>query len=214
MKQAASVSLPPQVPFSSHSFGGDAWLYRSLFGGMRHGFFVEVGAGNGSSGPSHWLQVAAGWRGMLIEGDDGEQRILLVWRWAGVPLTVCSFKFNMARCVPTAARTAALPTASAHQLSTIVRPAFHARPAGAYRQLSRSRPDAICLHAAVCGGRFGTVHWASRAQRQQQGRTSGSGGGIWELMPEERRQTLGGGSKSAEGWPTVQCYPLQYILDK
>lgn len=59
------------------------------------------------------------------------------------------------------------------------------------------------------------MHWASRTQQQQQGGFSGSGGGIWELMPEERRQALGSGSKkSAEGWPAVQCYPLQYILDK
>ncbi|PRW60795.1 family methyltransferase [Chlorella sorokiniana] len=58
---------------------------------------------------------------------------------------------------------------------------------GAYRQLSLSRPNAICLHAAVCGGRFGTVHWASRAQQQGSSGASGSGGSVWELMPEERR---------------------------
>jgi hypothetical protein len=87
---------------------------------------------------------------------------------------------------------------------------------GAYRQLSLSRPNAICLHAAVCGGRFGTVHWASRAQQQgSSSGASGSGGSVWELMPEERRQALGGGigTASAEGLPAVHCYPLQYIVD-
>lgn len=91
------MSFSPQMPFSSQGFGGDAWLYRSLFAGMRHGFFVAVGAGNGSSGPSHWLQVAAGWRGMLIEGDEGEQRILLMRRWAGVPHCVRSFNMSTGR---------------------------------------------------------------------------------------------------------------------
>ncbi|KAI7842703.1 hypothetical protein COHA_003634 [Chlorella ohadii] len=143
--------LNETVHFGSQDVGGDAWLYRNLFNKKRNGFFVEVGAGAGGS-PTRSLQAAAGWRGMLIEGD-----------------------------------------------------------AGAYRQLSLARPDAICLHAAICGGRFGTVHWASRAQQQQ---GSGSSGGIWELMPAERRQALRGGEESAQGLPTVQCFPLQYLLDK
>ena len=64
------LRLPQQVPFSSHQLGGDAWLYRNLFYGKRKGFFVEVGAGGGG-GASRWLAAAAGWRGMLIEGDQG-----------------------------------------------------------------------------------------------------------------------------------------------
>lgn len=43
--------------------------------------------------------------------------------------------------------------------------------AGQYANLARNRPDAINLHAAVCGD-FRTVHWHS----------AGSVGGIYEFM--------------------------------
>lgn len=186
--------------FGSQDVGGDAWLYRNLFNKKRNGFFVEVGAGAGGS-PTRSLQAAAGWRGMLIEGDAGA----LCMCWAGAVQTamLSTWHRNCRYNCP------GVPTS---QLLTSVRiMRTHARPAGAYRQLSLARPDAICLHAAICGGRFGTVHWASRAQQQQ---GSGSSGGIWELMPAERRQALRGGEESAQGLPTVQCFPLQYLLDK
>lgn len=65
--------------------------------------------------------------------------------------------------------------------------------------LSRNRPEDICLNAAVCG-EFQSVHWLSRNEL----------GGIYEFFDP---QLLPGGVNVAE-LPVVPCVPMQYILDR
>lgn len=61
---------PPgvQVPLPSPP-ALEAWLQRHLFFNTTRGFFLEVGAGDGlARSASLWLEQAAGWRGVLVEG--------------------------------------------------------------------------------------------------------------------------------------------------
>ncbi|KAL4443640.1 hypothetical protein ABPG75_011377 [Micractinium tetrahymenae] len=73
---------------------------------------------------------------------------------------------------------------------------------GMYGELTRNRPEALCVHAAVCDT-FQQVHWHG----------DGFESGIWEFMSDKFRQTWHG-EDSVEEMAAVPCVPLQYILDK
>ena len=72
----APAHLPPtnpvlQLPFHSQ-FGEDEWLFSNLFYNKVNGFYLEMGAMDGTTySNTRWLQQAAGWKGMLIEACPG-----------------------------------------------------------------------------------------------------------------------------------------------
>jgi hypothetical protein len=59
------------LPFHSQ-FGEDEWLFSNLFYNKINGFYLEMGAMDGTTySNTRWLQQAAGWKGMLIEACPG-----------------------------------------------------------------------------------------------------------------------------------------------
>jgi hypothetical protein len=78
-----------------------------------------------------------------------------------------------------------------------------------YARLAPNRPEALCLHAAVCGS-FQTVRWLPSTGQDGGRQRSGS---AWEHL-SEAQQAAQGGDVAAERLPSVTCTPLQYILDK
>ena len=158
-----ALRLRLQVPWGADAHGDDSWLAEHLLRHKQRGFFVEVGAGaGGDSSVSRWFERAAGWRGLLVEGDAGERR---AERGVGCG---CAARGRHPTPPP--------PSPSPH-------------PAAVFDQLSANRPGAICLHAVVCGSQFGTVHWASSGGGGGAGGQAPRGGAaIFELLPEAARR--------------------------
>jgi Methyltransferase FkbM domain len=68
----------------------DVWIRESVFPGLRDGYFVEAGAGNGFNDSSCYiLEREFGWRGLCVEPNDSLFAELAVRRPGSIHENVC-----------------------------------------------------------------------------------------------------------------------------
>jgi hypothetical protein len=68
----------------------DVWIRECVFPGLRDGYFVEAGAGNGLNGSSCYiLERELGWRGLCVEPNDSLFAKLKTYRPRSMHENVC-----------------------------------------------------------------------------------------------------------------------------